>query len=138
MYNMNSMIKSLKLLVVSTMTLGLLTVLVPARSFALFNNAKNQACNGIALQTSGADCSATKNGKTLSDILAQALDILSIVVGIVAVLMIIVGGLRFVLSGGDSNNTTAARNTVLYAIVGLVIVFLAQIIVKFVLRRVQT
>jgi len=138
MYNMNSMLNSFKVLVISIMTLGLLSILVPARSYALFDNSKNQACNGVALTSSGADCNVKSNGKTLSDILAQALDILSIVVGIVAVLMIIVGGLRFVLSGGDSNNTTSARNTVLYAVIGLVIVFLAQIIVKFVLRRVQT
>lgn len=134
---MSHIFKSLKLLAITTAVLGLLTVLLPARSSALFDNAKNQACNGVALQASGANCNAKTNGKTLSDILAQALNILSIAVGIVAVLMIIVGGLRFVMSGGDSNNTTSARNTVLYAIVGLVIVFLAQIIVKFVLRRVS-
>lgn len=131
------MLKNLKFLTITAAVLSLLALAIPIKSHALFNNAKNQACNGIALKDTGANCNATTNGKTLSVILATALNILSIVVGIVAVLMIIVGGLRFVLSGGDSNNTTSARNTVLYAIVGLVIVFFAQILVKFVLRRVQ-
>ncbi len=49
--------------------------------------------------------------------------------------MIIVGGLKYITSGGDSGNITSAKNTILYAIVGLIVVALAQIIVRFVLQR---
>jgi hypothetical protein len=52
--------------------------------------------------------------------------------------MIIVGGLKYITSGGDSGNVSGAKNTILYAIVGLVVVALAQIIVRFVLTRVTT
>lgn len=68
--------------------------------------------------------------------LATAITILDIIIGIAAVVMIIVGGIRFVLSGGDSNHTNSARNTVIYAIIGLVMAVLAQTIVVFVLNRV--
>jgi hypothetical protein len=54
---------------------------------------------------------------------------------VVAVIMIIVGGLKYITSGGDSGNITSAKNTILYAIVGLIVVALAQIIVRFVLER---
>lgn len=54
------------------------------------------------------------------------------VVGAVAVLMIIVGGLRYVLSGGDASQTKNAKDTILYAIIGVVIAIMAYAIVNFV------
>lgn len=55
------------------------------------------------------------------------------IVGIIAVIMLIIGGIRYVISGGDSKKVTDAKNTVLYAIIGLVIAFLAYAIVNFVI-----
>ena len=55
------------------------------------------------------------------------------IVGIIAVIMLIIGGIRYVISGGDSKKVTDAKNTVLYAIIGLVISFLAFAIVNFVI-----
>ena len=55
------------------------------------------------------------------------------IVGIVAVIMLIVGGIKYVISGGDAKKVTDAKNTVLYAIIGLVIAFLAFAIVNFVI-----
>jgi hypothetical protein len=62
-------------------------------------------------------------------------DILSVVVGIVAVFMIIIGGFRFITSGGDSARVTSAKNAIMYAIVGLIVVALAQFIVRFILSK---
>lgn len=61
-------------------------------------------------------------------------NIFSVIVGIVAVLMLIYGGFRYITSGGDSGRVGNAKNTLIYAIVGLVVVALAQIIVHFVLQ----
>ena len=55
------------------------------------------------------------------------------IVGIIAVIMLIVGGIKYVISGGDAKKVTDAKNTVLYAIIGLVIAFLAFAIVNFVI-----
>ena len=55
------------------------------------------------------------------------------IVGIVAVIMLIIGGIRYVISGGDSKKVTDAKNTVLYAIIGLVIAVFAYAIVNFVI-----
>jgi hypothetical protein len=71
----------------------------------------------------------------LNALIATIINIFSVVVGVVAVIMIIFGGFRYITSGGDSGNVTNAKNTILYAIVGLIIVALAQFIVKFVLNK---
>lgn len=55
------------------------------------------------------------------------------IIGIIAVVMLIIGGIRYVTSGGDAKKVTDAKNTVLYAIIGLVISFLAYAIVNFVI-----
>jgi hypothetical protein len=60
-------------------------------------------------------------------------NILLFIVGALSVIMLIIGGLRYVISGGNSTNVTAAKNTILYAIVGLVIAFLAFAAINFVL-----
>lgn len=58
------------------------------------------------------------------------------VIGAVSVIMLIWGGLRYILSGGDSKKITDAKNTVLYAIIGLIISFLAYAIIRFVLNAI--
>lgn len=55
------------------------------------------------------------------------------IVGVIAVVMLIWGGLRYVISGGDSKKVTDAKNTVLYAIIGLIIAFLSFAIINFVI-----
>jgi cytochrome bd-type quinol oxidase subunit 2 len=74
-------------------------------------------------------------GTSIDSLITTIINILSLVVGVVSVIMIIIGGLRYITSNGDSGNVTNAKNTILYAIVGLVIVALAQLIVRFVVQR---
>ncbi len=57
------------------------------------------------------------------------------IIGIAAVIMIVIGGLRYVLSGGDSSGTKGAKDTILYAVIGLVIAILSFSIVNFVVGR---
>ena len=59
-----------------------------------------------------------------------------LIVGLISVIMLVYGGLRYILSGGDSKKVTDAKNTVLYAIIGLIISMLAYAIVHFVLNSV--
>ena len=90
----------------------------------------------------GANCASGKNqtpaqaGTSLENTIKSAINILTILVGAVAVIMIIFAGLRYITSAGNEQSTTAAKRTLLYAIVGLVIVSVAQIVVHFVLNRV--
>lgn len=59
-------------------------------------------------------------------------NVLIFIVGIIAVIMLIIGGIRYAVSGGDDSNVKAAKNTILYAIVGLVVAFVAFAAVNFV------
>lgn len=59
-------------------------------------------------------------------------------VGIIAVVMLIWGGVRYIISGGDGKKVTDAKNTILYAILGLVVALLSYAIVNFVLNVVGT
>ncbi len=69
-------------------------------------------------------------------IIGNVIDILTFVVGAVSVIMLIIGGLRYVLSNGDANAVTSAKNTILYAIVGIVVAFAARAIVLFVVGEI--
>jgi len=57
-------------------------------------------------------------------------------VGAISVVMLIYGGFRYILSGGDAKKVTDAKNTILYAIIGLIISLLAYAIVNFILTSV--
>ena len=58
--------------------------------------------------------------------------VLLFIVGAIAVIMIVIGGLRYVISGGDASQVQAAKNTILYALVGVIIAILAYAAVNFV------
>lgn len=66
-------------------------------------------------------------------ILTTIVNILLFVVGALSVIMLIIGGLRYAISGGNSATVTAAKNTILYAIVGLVIALLSYAAISFIM-----
>jgi hypothetical protein len=99
--------------------------------------AKDDVCAGVGVV--GGDCNnTTAADNTINKAIATAINILSFIVGVVAVIFIIIGGLKYITSSGDSSTATSARNTVLFAVIGLVVVAIAQIIVQFVLNRIKT
>lgn len=109
---------------------------VPVRAYAsVFDGAKEDACKGVAFDESASCGSVSAGGRDLSDVIKISLNIFSTVIGIIAVVMIMVGGVKYVMSQGDSNQVNSAKNTILYSVVGLVVAMLSQVIVKFVLNR---
>lgn len=99
----------------------------------------NGLCAGSNLQFTDnpGQCNVAGSDATtkINNIVKTIVNLLSAVVGIIAVIMIIVGGFRYITSGGNDTSVTAAKNTILYAIIGLVVVALAQIIVRFTLSK---
>lgn len=69
-------------------------------------------------------------------LIKKVVNLLLWAIGIVSVIMIIIGGIRYATSNGDSNNVTAAKNTIMYAVIGLVIAIFAYAIVNFVLTQI--
>lgn len=135
------MIQKIKIALVSlALTLGATApALVPAVASAAESNTitkgicqgSNDAANNGA---GGTDCSTggTNANDSLRRLANQIVNIFSIIVGIAAVIMIIYGGFRYITSGGDSGRVGNAKNTLIYAIIGLVIVALAQFLVRYV------
>ncbi len=69
--------------------------------------------------------------------IASVTNLMITAIGMVSVIMLIIGGFRYVLSGGDSKNTTAAKDTILYAIIGVVVALLAYSITNFVIGKIN-
>ena len=66
-------------------------------------------------------------------LIKRVVNILLFIIGAIAVIMLIIGGIRYTISGGDQSQVTAAKNTILYAIVGIIVAIFAYAIVNFVL-----
>jgi len=82
------------------------------------------------------DCKTTSGSEGhFQKILADVINIFSLIVGVVVVIMIIFGGFKYVTSAGNQESIKTAKQTLIYALIGLIIVALAQIIVKFVLHQ---
>lgn len=92
-----------------------------------------EICNGIDA-TGGSTCG--DQGKSVNNAVSVLINILSAVVGLVAVIMIIIAGVRFVTSGGDPAQVKGAKSALLYAIIGIAIVALAQVIVHTIISDV--
>ena len=73
----------------------------------------------------------------LNDVFKTVVNVLLYVIGALSVVMLIFGGIRYTLSAGDSNKVTAAKNTIMYALIGLVVAFLAYAIVNWVLGSIS-
>jgi hypothetical protein len=73
-----------------------------------------------------------------SGIFTTITNVLLFIIGAISVIMIIVGGLRYVVSGGDASKVSAAKNTILYAVVGIVVAILAYAIINFVIGSFTT
>jgi hypothetical protein len=99
----------------------------------------NGLCAGSNLEftENPGQCNVASSDATtkINDIIHTIVNLLSAIVGVVAVIMIIVGGFRYITSGGNDTSVTSAKNTILYAIIGLVVVALAQLIVRFTLSK---
>jgi hypothetical protein len=135
------MIQKLKTMLLLPGAMALL-MLIPALALTVTVSAQNiqdSLCSGANLDLGGdsTDCATGATEEDFQDTLNSIVNIISIIVGVIAVLMIIFGGFRYITSGGDAAKVTSAKNTILYGLIGLVIVALAQFIVKFVLNQVM-
>lgn len=94
------------------------------------------ACDGLSPNEDGGDCtSEPTNAPSVNGVLEDVLNLLSLLAGGVAILMIIIAGTKFVTSQGDAGKVASARTTVVYAVIGLLIAAFAQTIIFFALNE---
>lgn len=123
--------KNIKNIMLSTL-MAISLVVFPA---AVTTNVGAAQCSGpqnCINQGSNVDTGTGTNTKLGAQI-QNVVNVLLFVLGAIAVIMIVVGGIRYTLSNGDAGAITGAKNTILYAVIGLVVALLAYAIVNFVL-----
>lgn len=147
-------IKNLLLAFSALLTIGFSSVAMAANTVdcSLPNNASTAACqqntiNGNLCQGSNFNLSGNgaagdtqycnnSGNNSLSARIRTILNLFSALIGVVAVIMIIYAGFRYVTSAGSEGGVKSAKNAIIYAVIGLVIVALAQVIVHFVITNV--
>lgn len=97
-----------------------------------------QACRGLGGRWQGGECQidGDTGDEAVIGLIRAALNMFSLLIGVAAVFMIMLGGFKYLTSGGDSSKVSSAQNTILYAIVGMVVAAMSQVIVRFVLGRI--
>ncbi len=100
-------------------------------------DAKTSVCEGVGSLESGNTCTEPTEGN-VNSLVAAVVSILSWIAGIAAVVMVILSGIKYSTSGGDANKVGAAKKTLLYALIGLVIAVLTQVIVRLAVHETIT
>ncbi len=105
--------------------------LLPATTYAdcpAGDSAKGQVLNGVGETGGCSDAGFSSAIKTI-------VNLISYIAGIIAVIMVVVAGIKYTTSGGDSGKVAAAKNTLIYALIGVAVAALAQFLVHFVLTQ---
>lgn len=136
------MIKKLKtymatLFFAATMSLsGLAVPIIGATASA---SIANQVCQSsqTASSSTGGNCNGSTNSQQVSSSVAKigrsVVNVFSAIIGVIAVIMLVYGGFRYITSGGATEKVGEAKKTLIWAIVGLIVVALAQVIVNLTL-----
>ncbi len=94
-------------------------------------------CDGSLSLQQGANCSKGTDQQTDlfgdTGVFRTITNVLLFLVGAIAVIMLIIGGIRYTISGGDKSQVESAKNTIMYSIIGIIVVILAYAIVNFVI-----
>ena len=109
------------------MILGVVLVLDQAALAAGFSASMSEGASAAR----GVDMPADLFGQ--SGTFSTISNVMLFLIGAISVIMLIIGGIRYVVSGGDSTAVQGAKNTILYAIVGIVVALLAYAVVNFVI-----
>lgn len=138
------MLKKIKELSIALVSAILFAVPVLSPVIVHADNISDRVCAGVNTATGVDDdpatpddsCADATNGDTaIGGVITDIINVFSLIIGAVAVIMIIYGGFKYITSGGNDSNVGSAKNTILYAVIGLVVVALAQIIVRYVLAK---
>jgi len=95
-----------------------------------------QACDGAASSASACQANGNTNPVSGKDgIILRVINIFSFVIGVASVIMVLFGGLRYVVSAGGSEGVKKAKDTILYALIGIVVFLLSRGIIAFVVNK---
>jgi hypothetical protein len=121
-------LRSLLIVPALALSLGVLAPVTPVGALGISDGA------GSAKGDDQSDCLfGTEASCTDEPIFKTITNVLLFIIGAISVIMLIIGGIRYTVSGGDSGAVTSAKNTILYAIVGIIVAILAFAVVNWVI-----
>ncbi len=109
--------------------------LVAMSAMHLDFGAASGAANTI-LGGANSACAGSCGTKNLSDVFKKVANTLTYIIGVGSVLMVLYGGFRYTISRGDASNVKQAKDTILYAVTGVVVSIVAYAIINFVVKAV--
>lgn len=125
----------------AAITLGVVVALTPVAAVTALSAPSDlmarsklaqQACDGLNTIDRSENCDNQSGGGGVNALIKSVVNILSYIVGVIAVIFVIVAGLKYVTAAGDSNKLSSAKSTLIYALVGIAVVAFAQFLVNFV------
>ena len=128
------MSKKLKNILISTLMVAVMVFGVSI----IYQTGNTEIAGAINSEiTSGmnATSAGTSTPTDANVVIKNVTNIMFFIIGAVSVIMLIYGGIRYTTSGGNANNVTAAKNTIMYSIIGLIIAILAFAVVNFVVKQ---
>lgn len=129
--------KALSTLIYALIGLAIAVIAIPTVSYIGNHYAAGSGSSGtVGTGTLNLSSLPNPGGVATGNIIQIILQDLFGVVGALSLLFLIIGGFRYILSGGEPQNSAAAKGTILYAIVGLIIAIVAESIVALVLGKV--
>ena len=130
------MSKKLKNILISTLMVAVMVFGVSI----IYQTGNTEIAGAINSEiTSGmnATSAGTSTPTDANVVIKNVTNIMFFIIGAVSVIMLIYGGIRYTTSGGNANSVTAAKNTIMYSIIGLVVAILAFAVVQFVVNQVM-
>lgn len=116
---------------------ALVLAITSFNQFAHAATPEEELCAGSGGTFTGGKCVQSGGGPGLFEdggVVRNIINVLIFLVGVIAVIMLIIGAIRYATSAGDANATKGAKDTILYAIVGIVVAFAAFALVNFVIN----
>jgi len=126
------------LFLVALLILGVLALTPAAKTYAqdpcagAENPSKCQSCQAVEY-AGGGDCDESTVKTKVDNTFTTLINAAAIIAGTICVLLILIGGFRYIVSGGESGGVQGAKNTILYALIGLIVVVVARTLVVVVL-----
>lgn len=105
----------------------------PAGAINIF---KNGTCSGDNASNPVCKASKSDDDAKAKSMARVVIDAILMILGILSVIMIVFSGIRYTISAGDASKVKAAKDTLMYAIIGLVVALLAYTIVAFVVDKI--
>jgi type IV secretory pathway VirB2 component (pilin) len=119
---------------VAVATFGVAQPIFAATGTGISNTNAQALCTGSGGTWNGTGCD-NPDGSSVTGTIKNITNLLLFVLGAIAVVMVIVGGIRYATSAGDATAVKGAKDTIMYSIIGLVVAFAAYAIVNFVTSK---